>query len=183
MPDLTQSRSADAKFDCNILSRKALDPSQQQLMAEAPVSIPADDLPCAMEGALRRSPRVDSLLLQLRQASQGAEIRTRGPDTGHAGGIDHQAADVQGDLLLDDESFGAAKYHTCVLRLDHVGQCGRFAPFYGGLATLDGGSTEPRRWIRLLGTTLPLPQCGPFSNPLQAPSKRTAVPDGTAIAR
>jgi hypothetical protein len=142
MPDLTQSRSADAKFDCNILSRKALDPSQQQLMAEAPVSIPADDLPCAMEGALRRSPRVDSLLLQLRQASQGAEIRTRGPDTGHAGGIDHQAADVQGDLLLDDEFFGAAKHHTCVLRLNHVGQCGRFAPFHGGLATPDGGSTD-----------------------------------------
>jgi IS1 family transposase len=36
MPDLTQSGSADAKFDCNILSRKALDPYQQQLMAEAP---------------------------------------------------------------------------------------------------------------------------------------------------
>ena len=47
-----------------------------------------------MEGAPRRSPRVDSLLLQLRKASQGAEIRTRGPDAGHAGGIDHQAADV-----------------------------------------------------------------------------------------
>ena len=98
-----------------------------------------------MEGAPRRSPRADSLLLQLRQTSQGAEqgaeIRTRGPDTGHAGGIDHQAADVQGDLLLDDEFFGAAKHHTCVLRLDHVGQCGRFAHFYGGVATLDGGST------------------------------------------
>jgi hypothetical protein len=36
MPDLTQSGSADAKFDCNIFSRKALDPYQQQLMAEAP---------------------------------------------------------------------------------------------------------------------------------------------------
>ena len=36
MPDLTQSGFADAKFDCNILSRKALDPYQQQLMAEAP---------------------------------------------------------------------------------------------------------------------------------------------------
>jgi transposase-like protein len=94
-----------------------------------------------INGAPRRSPRVDSLLLQLRQASQGAEIRTRGPDTGRAGGFDHQAADVQGDLLLDDEFFGAAKHHTCVLRLNHVGQCGRFAPFYGGLATLDGGST------------------------------------------
>jgi hypothetical protein len=95
-----------------------------------------------MEGAPRRSPRADSLLLQLRQASPGAEIRTRGPDTSRTGGIDHQAAEVQGDLLLDDESFGAAKYHTCVLRLDHVGQCGRFVRFYGGLATLDGGSTD-----------------------------------------
>ena len=42
---------------------------------------------------------------------------------------------------------------------------------------------EPRHWIRLLGITLPPPQCGSLSNPLQTPSKRTAVPDGTAIAR
>ena len=36
---------------------------------------------CLGDGrAPRRSPRVDSLLLQLRKASQGAEIRTRGPD-------------------------------------------------------------------------------------------------------
>ena len=93
-----------------------------------------------MEGAPRRSPRIDSLLLQLRKASQGAEIRTRGPDTGHAGGIDHQAADVPGDLLLDDAFFGAAQCHFRV-RLRLVGRCGPFASFYGGVATLDGGST------------------------------------------
>ena len=95
-----------------------------------------------MEGAPRRSPRVDSLLLQLRKASQGAEIRTRGPDTGHAGGIDHQAADVPRDLLLDHAFFGAAKCHFRVLRLRFVGRCGPFASFYGGVATLDGGSTN-----------------------------------------
>ena len=98
-----------------------------------------------MEGVPRRSPRVDSLLLQLRKASQGAEIRTRGPDTSHAGGIDHQAADVPGDLLLDDAFFGAAQCHFRVLRLRLVGRCGPFASFYGGVATLDGGSTSRRQ--------------------------------------
>ena len=62
------------------------------------VSISADDLPCAMEGTPRRSSRVASLLLQLRQASQGAEIRTRDPDTGHAGGIGLQTTQLQGDI-------------------------------------------------------------------------------------
>jgi IS1 family transposase len=98
-------------------------------------------LPCAMEGAPRRSPRVASLLLQLCKASQGAEIRTRGPDASHAGRIVHKAADVQRDLFLDDAFFSASKCHVPILRLHLVGQCGRFAPFYGGIATLDGGST------------------------------------------
>jgi hypothetical protein len=69
------------------------------------VSISADDLPCAKEGVHQRSPRVASLLLQLRKASPGAEIRIRGPDAGHAGRMGHQATDVQGDLLLDDAFF------------------------------------------------------------------------------
>ena len=94
-----------------------------------------------MEGAPRRSSGVDSLLLQLRKTSQGTEIRTRGPNTGHAGGIGHQAADVQGDLLLNDAFLSTAKCHVRFLRLGHVDQCGRFAPFYSGVATLDGGST------------------------------------------
>ena len=46
---------------------------------------------------------------------------------------------VQGDLLLDDEFLGAAKYHTCVLRLDHVGQC-------AAIQTLEP-NTGPE-WIR-----------------------------------
>jgi len=60
----------------------------------------------------------------------------------HAGGIDRQAADVQGDLFLDDAFLGAPKCQVRVLRLGLVGQCGRFAPLYGGVATLDGGSTR-----------------------------------------
>jgi hypothetical protein len=93
-----------------------------------------------MEGAPRRSARIDSLLLQFREASQGAEIRSRGPDTVHVGGIDHQAADVPADLLLDNAFFGAAQRHR-VLRLRLVDRCGPFASFYRGVATLDGGST------------------------------------------
>jgi hypothetical protein len=38
--------------------------------------------------------------------------------------------------------FGAAKCHGRFLRLRLVGQCGRFAPFNGSVATLDGGSTK-----------------------------------------
>jgi len=95
-----------------------------------------------MEAASRGSSRIASLPLQLRQASQGTEIRTRGQDAGNAGGIDLWAADVQGDLLLDDAFFGAAKCHGRFLRLRLVGQCGRFAPFNGSVATPDGGSTQ-----------------------------------------
>ena len=35
-----------------------------------------------------------------------------------------------------------ARRHIGVLRLRFVGQDGRFVPFYGGVATIDGGSTE-----------------------------------------
>jgi hypothetical protein len=37
--------------------------------------------------------------------------------------------------------LGAAKHHVRVLRLGEAGQCGQLAPFNGGVATLDGGST------------------------------------------
>src|SRR4030095_11902888 len=40
------------------------------------LSFSADDLPRSMEGASRKSPGVVSLLLQLRKASLGAEIRS-----------------------------------------------------------------------------------------------------------
>ncbi len=51
-----------------------------------------------MEGTSRRSSRVASLPLQFRQASQGAEIRTGGPDTRHAGRIGLQTTQLQGGI-------------------------------------------------------------------------------------
>ena len=59
-------------------------------------------MPGTLEGTSRRSSGVTSLLLQLRKTSQGTEIWARSQDTGHAGGIDQEAANVQGDLLLGD---------------------------------------------------------------------------------
>ena len=50
----------------------------------------------------------------------GAEIRTQ--DTGHAGWVDHAAADVQGDLCVEDNPLCAEEYHKGILRLGHVGQ-------------------------------------------------------------
>ena len=69
------------------------------------LSFSADDLPRAMEGASRRSPGVASLLLQLRQASHGVEVRTRDEDAGDPGRTDDATADVTGDLPVDDASF------------------------------------------------------------------------------
>ena len=85
------------------------------------LSFSADDLPRAMEGASRRSPRVASLLLQLRKASQGAEVRSQGEDTGHAGWIDHPTADVKGDLPVDDVSLGIRE--SQVGTIDRLGCC------------------------------------------------------------
>ena len=38
--------------------------------------------------------------------------------------------------------MGAAQCHVRILRLPRVSQCGRLASFCGGVATLDGGSTD-----------------------------------------
>ena len=72
----------------------------------------------------RRSPGLASLLLQLRETSQGVEIRVRSQDTGPAGWACQEAANVQGDLLLGVAFWGAAKCHVRVLRLRLVGQDG-----------------------------------------------------------
>ena len=80
-----------------------------------------NDMSRPVEGTSRRSHRVVPLLLRFHQTSQGTEIRAPSQDPSHAGGIDHQAANVQGDLLLGDAIFSSAKYHVGVLRLGHVG--------------------------------------------------------------
>ena len=49
---------------------------------------------------------------------------------------------VQGDILLGNPYSGDAKCHVGVLGLCLVGQEGRLVPFYGGVTTLDDGSTS-----------------------------------------
>ena len=73
-------------------------------------------------------------------------------DASDAGGIAHNAADAQGDLLLDDAFVGAAKCHICILGLCLVVQGGRFALFYGDVKTLDGGSTFCLTSVKLQAT-------------------------------
>ena len=58
-----------------------------------------------MEGASRRSPGVASLLLQLRETSQGVEIRWRDEDTSDASWANYPTADVKGDLPVSDGSL------------------------------------------------------------------------------
>ena len=58
-----------------------------------------DDMSCAMEGASRRSPGVASLLLQVRQASHGVEVRTRDEDAGDPGWTDDAAVELKRNLL------------------------------------------------------------------------------------
>ena len=55
--------------------------------------------------------------LQLCQASPSLKVRPRSQDTGHAGRVNQEAANVQGDFLLDDAFFGSAKCHVGFLRL------------------------------------------------------------------
>jgi hypothetical protein len=95
-----------------------------------------------MEAMSRRPPGITSLPLQLHQASPGIEIWTGSQDSSLAGWVDWKAANVQGDFLLGDTLFGAAKCQVRVLRLRLVGQDGRFASISSGLATIDGGSTK-----------------------------------------
>ena len=101
-----------------------------------------------LEGAPGKPPGLTSLLLQLRETSQGTEIRPRSQDTGHAGWVDQEAANVQGDLLPGDAFLGAAKCHVRVLRLRLVGLCGQLESFYGGVATLEEAPTQAQlyRW-------------------------------------
>ena len=57
-------------------------------------------VPCARAGHARSAPGVATLLLQLRSAAWGAEVRTRDADAGDAGGACHAAADASGHLRV-----------------------------------------------------------------------------------
>jgi hypothetical protein len=47
----------------------------------------------------------NAVFLPFRQASQGAEIRMRGPDTSHAGGIGLQTTQLQGVFMAEQEGI------------------------------------------------------------------------------
>src|SRR4029450_13641890 len=85
------------------------------------LSFSADDLPRAMEGASRRSPGVASLLLQLREASQGVEIRRRGSNASYASWADHPTADVKGGLPAGYASLVVGE--SQVWTIDRLGRC------------------------------------------------------------
>ena len=53
----------------------------------------------AMEGTSRRSPGTAALPLQLCKATPVPEVWEGSKDTGHAGWVGRQAANIQGDLL------------------------------------------------------------------------------------
>ena len=78
----------------------------------------------------RRRERLEAHLEPLRcyynfVRPQGAEIRTGGQDTGHPGGSEQTAADVKGDLLVDDRFAGRAEGQVGARRLHNLGHCGR----------------------------------------------------------
>jgi len=76
-----------------------------------------------MQGASGGSPRAAATLLQLREASPGAAIRTRGQDAGRPGWSDHAADHVKGDLLAAADSFGIEEGEVCILLLHDLGRC------------------------------------------------------------
>ena len=88
-----------------------------------------------MEAASRRSSRVASLPLQLREASQGAEIRIRDEDAGNASGSGQATADVQGDLLIGNGILGFDKSRLPVHQIEQIGQCHCQANAFGSLTT------------------------------------------------
>ena len=63
--------------------------------------------------------------LQLCETSPGAEIRTRGQDTGHPGGSDEAAVHVQGDLLVEDRFAGMGEGQVDVRPRRDLGPCRR----------------------------------------------------------
>ena len=85
------------------------------------LSFSADDLPRAMAEASQRSPGVTSLLLQLREASESAEIRMRSQDASYASWADHPTANVKGDLPAGGASLVVGE--SQVRTIDRLGRC------------------------------------------------------------
>ena len=78
-------------------------------------------------------------------------------DSGDAGGSYPTAANIQGDLLSNGNCFGLGEGHGDIRSPHHPGPSGRHTHAYGGLTTLDCGST-----LKLIAE---LPKGGAFSIP------------------
>jgi hypothetical protein len=70
-------------------------------------------------------------------------------------GLTTRRLTFRGDFLLDVAFLVAAKCFVRVPRLGAVGQRGPYAPFSGGLATLDDGSTLQAQSLIIRRRALP----------------------------
>jgi hypothetical protein len=89
-------------------------------------------------GISRSSPRIASLLLQLRQATQSAQVWKSREDASLAGWIDQQSTDIERNLLIEDGFSGVEEFalqNALGSQFSYSGSAG------GGLATIDDGST------------------------------------------
>jgi len=82
-----------------------------------------------------------SVVVQFREASQGAEIRMRGEDASYTSWADHPTADIKGDLPVNYGSSDIGEKSCSDNR--HLGHCRRDADASGSIATIDDGSTPP----------------------------------------
>ena len=71
----------------------------------------------------------------------GPEVWTRSPDTGHAGWVDQQAADIENNLLIKNLFAVAKERHLRVFCLGPTGDLRSLGIPTSGLTTIDDGST------------------------------------------
>jgi hypothetical protein len=81
------------------------------------------------------------LPLQLREATPGLEVRTRSPDTGYAGWVDPEVADLERNLLIETVFAVAEEHPLQALCLDPTGDLHSSGIGFSGLTTIDDGST------------------------------------------
>jgi len=113
------------------------------------VSLPEDDMSRPLDGASGRPHGVASMLLQFRQTTSGAEIRTRRPHASHTGRIDQKAADVTGDLHFGDGLSGIGRDRDRVRLFCYTTLCREWGAS-GSVTTIGGGSTRSESVLEVL---------------------------------
>jgi hypothetical protein len=83
------------------------------------------------------------LSLQLREASPGLEVRARNQDTGHAGWVDQEVADIQRNFLIEDIFAVAEERPLRAFCLDPTGDLHPSGIGFSGITTIYDGSTSP----------------------------------------